>query len=351
MKIVAVEEHFHTPEVVEAWAAAPTAVEDGTAQYAVGARAGVGERLAELGERRIQDMDDEGIDVQVLSLNSPGVQNLAPSDAVALARSANDVVAAAVAAWPERFEGFATLPTPDGDAAADELRRSVRELGLKGAMLNGRTGTRNMDHPDFAGIYETAAELKVPLYIHPQMPVPPVRAAYYSGISQKDVLGQNFDSVFASWALGWHIETGIQLLRLIYSGTFDRHPELQIIVGHWGEAVLFYSERIRVLDGMGRNLDRPLADYLRQNVYYSGSGILSERYLQWAIDLVGVERIMYSTDYPYMNAADGSLDLGNGLARSWFEQQPISDADKEKIANGNWERLSQSVSSAELSKA
>jgi uncharacterized protein len=126
----------------------------------------------------------------------------------------------------------------------------------------------------------------------------PVRDAYYRGFGDVDAL-------FASWGLGWHVETGIQLLRLIFSGTFDRHPELQVIVGHWGELVLFFLERIEVADRMGLGLDRPIADYLRQNVSYTPSGIDSRRYLDWTIDVVGVERVICAADYPFLDAGEG----------------------------------------------
>jgi predicted TIM-barrel fold metal-dependent hydrolase len=322
LKIVALEEHMVTPKVLEAWAALP-GHDDRTGPFG---GALLERRLADMGEQRVRDMDDMGVDVQVLSLSTPGVQNLAAADARRLARDANDAVAAAVSSRPERFQGFATLPTPDPEAAAGELRRAVTELGLKGVMLNGRTGPRTVDDPDFAAIYATAADLRVPIYVHPQLPPAPVRDAYYRGF------GDDFDALFAGAGLGWHFETGIQLLRLIFSGTFDRHPELQVIVGHWGEVVLFFLERIEVADRIGLGLDRPIADYLRQNVSYTPSGIHSHRYLRWTIDVVGVERVMYAADYPF-------LDAGEGGARTFLEQAPLSFEDKERIAHGNWERL------------
>ncbi|HEY6760226.1 MAG TPA: amidohydrolase family protein [Baekduia sp.] len=327
MKIVALEEHMVIPQVLEAWSAAGGAWADPGTQPEEGV---IARRLAELGEQRVRDMDATGVDVQVLSLTTPGVQNLAGDDAVRLATVANDAIAAVIASRPDRFDGFATLPTPEPDAAVDELRRAVGTLGFKGAMLNGRTGGRNVDHPDFAEIYAAAAELHAPIYIHPNLPQPPVRDAYYSGF------GDAFDAMFASWGLGWHVETGIQLLRLIFSGAFDRHPELQVVVGHWGEVVLFYLERIEGADRMGLGLDRPLADYLRQNVSYTPSGIHSQRYLRWTIDVVGVDRVMYAADYPF-------VDVGEEGARTFIEQAPLSFEDKKKIAHGNWERLTRSA--------
>ena len=323
MKIVALEEHLVTPGMLEAWAAVPTAAEDKTAVFGQGP---IGQRLANVGEQRLAEMDKTGVDVQVLSLNQPGVQNLAPTDAVSLVRDANDAIAAAVSARPDRLQGFASLPTPDPAAAVVELRRAISELGLKGVMLNGRTGGRNIDHPDFGEIYAAVAELRVPLYIHPLPPVVPVRDAYYSGFSDQ------IDGLLATFGVGWHYETGMQLLRLILSGTFDRHPELQVIVGHWGELVLFYLERLSSLDHAGAGLERPVADYFRDNVYYTPSGMLSQRYLQWTIDIVGVERVMYSSDFPF-------IALGPGAARTFLEQADLDVDEKEKIASGNWERL------------
>ena len=322
MNIIAIEEHLATPAVLEAWVNAPEADAEGLDYNAQGL---VGQQLLDLDERRLLDMDAVGVDVHVLSVTSPGVQNLEPADAVALAREANDLIAAATRRHPDRFQGLATLPTPDSSAAAEELRRSVRELGFKGAMLNGRTQDRNIDHVDNDELYAAAVELGVPIYIHPRTPVAGVRDAYYSGFGA-------LDSLFSRPGLGWHYETGIQLVRLILSGTFDRHPELQVIVGHWGEVVLFYIERVSNMDRMGASLDRPIADYFRQNVHYTPSGMLSERYLRWCVDLVGIDRLMFSTDYPY-------IPLAPGAARRFVEEVALSDEDRELFAHGNWERL------------
>jgi hypothetical protein len=271
-------------------------------------------------------MDAAGVDVQVLSVATPGVQNLAAADAPGVAREVNDAIAAAASAHTDRFECFATLPTPDPGAAADELRRAVNGLGMKGAMLYGRTGERNMDEPELAELYRGAAELRAPLYIHPQSPVVTVRDAINSGF------GEAVDTLFSRVGIGWHYETGVQLLRLILSGTFDRNPELQVIVGHWGEVVLFYLERIADMQQFGLKLDRPFEDYFRDNVSYTCGGILSDRYLRWTLEVVGVDRVMFAADYPYVALPDGA-------ARRFLEDADLDSADREKIAHGNWERL------------
>jgi predicted TIM-barrel fold metal-dependent hydrolase len=322
VKLIALEEHFSTPPLVDAWSAR-------SLRFGTGP---IGEQLADLSARRLGDMDDAGVDVQVLSLTAPGLEPLPPAESVALARDANDRVAEAVAAHPDRFEGFINIPTPDPGGAAAELRRGVSDLGFRAGIMNGRVGEHNVDHPRFDDLWATAAELRTPIYIHPAEPSQAVKDAYYSGLGNGEA-----DYVFAQGALGWHYETGIQLLRLIYGRVFDRYPDLQVIVGHWGEVVLFYLERTRLLDRFMRPaLDRALSDYLRENVSYTPAGIYSPRYLAWAVDLVGADRIMFSADYPYIPASGGA-------PRKFLEESVLSDGDRHKIAHGNWERVTAAV--------
>lgn len=323
MRLVGLEEHFVTAGVLEAWRALDPQWQDVALKPS-----GEGEtarRLAELGGQRFAAMEEAGLDVQVLSLTAPGVQNLAPADAVALQTASNDLLADTVRAHPDRLQGLATLATPAPAEAARELERAVTRLGLNGAMLFGRTRERNLNHPDFWPIFEAAAALNAPLYLHPQSPLPAVRAAYYSGF------GDQVDAAFATHGVGWHYETGVQLLRLILSGVFDRFPGLQVIVGHWGEAVLFYLERIEPL-AVAAKLARPLSEYVRSNVLVTPSGIFSQRYLRWATEMVGVERILFSTDYPFVPVPQGG-------GRRFLEEADLSDAGREKIASGNWDRL------------
>lgn len=322
MKIVALEEHFLTQGLIAAWASLPEHERD-PSQTANTSE--IDARIVELGETRLRAMDEAGVDVQVLSPTAPGVQNLEPGDAVSIARDLNDLTAATIGRYPERFQGFAAIGTPDPAAAAKELERAVDLPGMKGGFLYGRTGDRNIDHADFLPIFEAAAALRVPLYLHPRTPPQAVRHAYYDGFD--DALGL----MFATSGIGWHYETGIQLVRLILSGIFDRFPDLQIIVGHWGEVVLFYLERLEPM-AKAAGLRVSIADTMRRNVSVTPSGMFSQRYLRWAIDLLGIDRIMFSTDYPYLMA-------GPGEARDFLEQADLSQADRDKIAYGNWERL------------
>ena len=325
VKIIGLEEHFVTPAALEAWHQLDPQWQDaakGATEQPV-----LKNLLSDLGAERLAAMDHIGLDMQVLSLTAPGLHSLAPADAVALQTDTNDLLAATVHARPDRFQGFATLATPAPQAAARELERAVTKLGLQGGMVFGRVRERNLDHPDFWPIFEAAAALRAPLYLHPQSPLPAVRAAYYNG------LGDEVDSVFATFGIGWYYETGMQLLRLILSGVFDKFPDLQVIVGHWGEVVLFYLEEAEHL-GQAAKLPRPLLDYVRQNVFITPSGSFKQRYLRWAIELVGVERLMFATDYPFLVAEQAA-----GSARRFLRDADLTDDEREKIASGNWEKL------------
>jgi len=192
---------------------------------------------------------------------------------VALQTESNDLLAETIRAYPGRLYGLATLATPAPAQAARELERAVTTLGLDGAMIFGRTRDRDLDHPGFWPIFETAAALNAPLYLHPQSPPPAVRTAYYDGFDAA------LDAAFATHGVGWHYDTGVQILRLILAGIFDRFPGLQVITGHWGEVVLFYLDRIDQLAEVAQ-LQRQPSDYVRTNLLITPSGILSHRYLQ-----------------------------------------------------------------------
>ena len=323
MRLVAIEEHILPVEVRAAWAAAPPP-HDPVSAAADGGENGA--RLADLGEGRLALMDEQGVDVQVLSLTTPGLHNLEPLAAVASARSVNNLIAEACARRPDRFQGFAALPTSDPQAAPRELERAVRELGLKGALLCGRTRERHLDHPALRPMLACAAELRVPLFIHPQTPPPAVREASYSG------MGEKADLPLAAFGLGWHYEAGLQWVRLAAAGVFDELPDLQLILGHWGEVVLFYLERTSAVLDRTLELRRPLLEYARRNLYVTGSGMWSESYLLRCREMVGPERLLFSTDYPYQYRPGGD-------ARRFLETAPLDVSDRKALAHGNWDRL------------
>jgi hypothetical protein len=333
MKIIAIEEHFATKEVRDAWASLAPDDQDGGQQLHLVHLGDIEDRLDNLADARIELMDESGVDVQVLSLTTPALHGLEPGHRVVeLAQRTNDLIAATVAGRPDRFQGFATLPTPSPREAARELDRSVRELGLKGALLCGRTREKNLDHPDFLPIFETASHLRVPLFIHPQIPQRAVRETYYSGFDPQ------VDLAFATFGLGWHYESGIQMLRLILAGVFDRLPKLQIILGHWGEVVLFYTERLNALNRVA-SLERPILEYMRQNLYVTPSGMFSQSYLQRTLEIVGPERILFSTDFPYQYRPGGG-------PRMFLENANLNSEEKDNFAHGNWNRLTDSGETA-----
>jgi len=288
MKLIAIEEHFLTADIRAAWASSAIG-QEGTAGFD---RGEIEQRLDDLGQGRIALMDESGVDVQVLSVTTPALHNLEPEESVRLAERTNNLVAATIASYPTRFQGFAVLPTASPENAALELERSVRSLGFSGAMLCGRTRDKNLDHPAFFPIFKTAARLGVPIFVHPQIPQRAVRDVYYSGF------GDSIDTAFATFALGWHYEAGIQFVRLLLAGVLDQYPDLQIILGHWGEVILFYLERLNSLARFAK-LERPVADYIKQNLYVTSSGMWNQSYLQRTLEIVGPERLLFSTDFPY----------------------------------------------------
>ena len=322
VKTIGVEEHFVTDEVLAVWdrvlpgEPAMRPVDPGETT----------DRLRDAGERRLAAMDAAGLDVQVISLPVPGLHDLAAATASQLQITTNDRVAEVVAAAPERLQGFATLALPAPRDAARELERAVTQLGLQGALLFGHTGGRSLDHPDNWPIFAAAAELRVPLYLHTQMPEAGVSPAVGAGAGS----GEAADPA-AAFGPGWPSLSGVQFLRLVQAGVFDEFPDLQIILGQWGEIILFFLERI---DDLARQagLARTFSEYVRSNAYLTAGGIYSQRYLRLATELVGVERILFATDYPYTPGPPG------GITR-FLAESGLSADDQARVASGNWEAL------------
>src|SRR6266480_884927 len=265
MRTITLEEHYATPAFMEG----PGRQLKDQAQAAhdhpqvAAGFAQLLDRLCDLDGRRIAEMDAAGIDVQVLSLTSPGVEQLDATEAVALAHDANNQLAVAVRRHPSRFAGFAALPTVAPDTAADELEHMVREHGFKGALINGHIRGRYLDDQIFWPILERAEALQVPLYLHPTPPPQSVIAASYMGNFSPEVT-----VALSTAAWGWHIETAIHVLRLILSGAFDRYPRLQLVIGHLGETLPFMLPRLDLaLPTQVTKQDRPIGAYLRENLH------------------------------------------------------------------------------------
>jgi hypothetical protein len=320
MRTITLEEHYASPAFMKG----PGRKLAERAKTVGGPLVKVIEQLGNLGVGRIAEMDAAGIDVQVLSLTSPGTEQLEPSEAITLAREANDCVADAVRRYPSRFAGFAALPTGAPDAAVAELERTIREYGFKGAMINGHVRGRYLDDRFFWPILERAQSLNVPIYLHPTEPPQAVIDASYGGFSP--IVTQMLAG--AGW--GWHIETAVHVIRMILGGVFDQFPKLQVVVGHLGEGLPFMLQRFDLMPMAMTKLQRPISAYLRENIHYTFSGFnFTPTFLDFLLE-VGVDRIMFSADHPYASMVQ---------ARAFLDKLPVSTADREGIAHGNAERL------------
>ena len=319
--MIAIEEHWSTPELAAALKALPDGRRDESLAFNE-----LGDHLArleDLGEGRIAAMDAQGIDISVIALTPPGTQPLDPADALPLSRDLNDTAAAAVRRHPSRFRALSTLPLAEPKAVAGELERTAG-LGFVGAMVYGRTGEVPLDDPRYEDLFATAAALGQPIFIHPQIPSPATRAASYSGFDPLTELA------LATFGWGWHLEAAVSALRLIARGTFDRYPDLQIILGHWGELLPFWSDRTNSLSRIA-GLDRPVSEYLRTNFSLTCSGMLSPALLHHALEVTTIDRLIFSTDYPFQQPTRAEI--------SEFLTEFAGDEEREKFCEGNARKL------------
>jgi uncharacterized protein len=287
--LVAIEEHWMLPGLTAALTALPGPLRDDS--LAFNERGDTPGRLADLGEGRLAAMDAAGLDVAVLALTPPGTHPLPPDQAVALSRQANDTAAAAVSRHPTRFRALSTLPLSAPDQVAAELERAAG-LGHVGTMVYGRAGDRLLDDPVYDDFFAAAARLRQPVFIHPQLPSPALRDAAYRGFDPLT------DLALATFGWGWHLDAGLAALRLILRGTFDRHPGLQVVLGHWGEMLLFWLDRADSLSRVA-GLPRTVSEYVRSNFYITTSGMLNPALLRHALSVTTADRLVFSTDYPF----------------------------------------------------
>ena len=326
---IAVEEHFDA--LGSSAQHADAASEDlqslvKSMDYNAGWMTSVNQRLRDFGRDRLTGMDASGISVSILSHTVPGVQGISdPVAATTAAREINDRLASEISKHPARYAGFASIALQDPTSAPLELERAVTRLGLKGAMINGYTNTRDpqrieyLDDLRFLPFWEAAASLGVPIYLHPR---PALDQRIYEGHSE--LIG-------ATW--GFAPEAATHALRLIYSGLFDRFPTLTVILGHLGETLPYFSWRIQhcfEYNPSDKRVQRRLQDYLCDNFYVSTSGIFSDQALIGAMLTIGADRILFACDYPY--------EVMEPAAR-WIERAAISEGDRKKIASGNAKRL------------
>lgn len=317
MRKVAIEEHFTTPtyqKYLQKFVERTGSAVLGKLPPQLEAK------LLDLGEERLHLMDEAGIDVQVLSLTTPGLERVPASDAAVLARDINDELADRIRQQPGRFAGFAALPTPDPESAAAELERAVSKLGLKGAMIHGQPQDGFLDDKRYWDIFAWAEALDVPLYLHPSAPVHGTLSAYRG---RSELIGP-------LWSFTVDIAT--QALRLIFSGVFDRYPNLTIILGHLGETLPYLLWRLDSrwkFMASERRLERLPSQYMQENLLVTTSGMFYDPALLCVCMALGADRILFAVDYPFEP---------NKAGTDFIEQAPISEADKNKICCLNAER-------------
>lgn len=333
---IAVEEGFNIPELAEAaprYVAQHLAQEPGEAGvfHVDGSSASrppglppFMRKALDLGAGRIRDMDAAGISMQLLLLSSPGVQLFDAVEATPYARLANDRVAEAVKAYPDRLAALAAVAPQDPVQASKELERAVSKLGFHGAVINSHTHGEYLDDPKFLPILEAAQALNVPIYIHPRAPSPQIAKPYVE-----------YGLEGAIW--GYAVETGLHALRLILSGAFDRLPKLRIVIGHMGEGIPYYLDRIdnHYLQGAGRGpksarLGRKPSEYFKDHFVITTSGVNWGPALKLSLEVLGAGRILFAADYPFEDAK---------LAVDQFSKIPMSAVDRARMEYQNAERV------------
>jgi predicted TIM-barrel fold metal-dependent hydrolase len=319
MKIIALEEHITTSLYAEKEIVTPR-----RRQSMIDRSERVGHdvvaELMNVSNTRIAAMDEAGIDFQILSMTMPGPQGLPADEAIAVARDANDRMAAAVKAHPNRFAAFACLPTPDVAASVKELQRTIG-LGFKGTMINGHTNGEFLDDKKFWPIFEAAQALDVPVYLHPR-DIPPKAAFYFEGYPE-----------IATAACGFTIDTTIHFMRLVFGGVFEAFPKLKFLLGHLGEGLPFVLDRIEdhtALATKRRGFKKTFAETMLKNVWVTTSGNFSPPALRCTVDVLGIDRVMFSVDWPYES---------NKVGMAFFNKLDLPAADLEKLAHGTAERL------------
>jgi 5-carboxyvanillate decarboxylase len=284
------------------------------------------DRLLEMSEGRLRNMDQAGIDMQVLSLSAPGCEQFNLVDGTAYARKTNDALSKVVNRRPDRFIGLAALAPQQPDEAARELERSVKELGFRGAKINSHVGNSYLDDKKYWSIFETAEKLDVPIFLHPNTPMGP---------SIKPYTDYGFALAGPPWGFG--AEAALHVMRLIYSGVFDKYPGLKIVLGHLGEGLAFWIYRIDfsfrkpwMEAELRPAIKKAPSEYLRNNFYVNNAGMYAVPAFLNVLMELGADHMMFAADYPYENSEE---------AAAFIKRVPISNPDKEKVQHGTAEKL------------
>ena len=310
-KIIAVEEHFMHPSLSNHLGHAAQQPDQ------------IKERLFDFSDIRIREMDSAGIDVQILSHQSPGSQRLKNEVAIDACKDVNNALAQVISNHSDRFLGFAMLPTNLPIDAASELRRSVEELGFKGAMIHGLSSGRMVDEKFFWPIFAEAERLDVPIYLHPALPDKEVTERYYAPYDASHPMLTR-----AAWGFG--VEAGTQAIRMILSGIFDKHPNLKIILGHLGEAIPFWLPRIQ--ESLSRTESQPtnFEEIFKSNFWITTSGFFSDHALELCVNTLKLDHILFAIDWPYAN---------NETGVNWLQNSKIKPSIKSDIFSENAQDL------------
>jgi predicted TIM-barrel fold metal-dependent hydrolase len=325
MRVVALEEHFTMPSLTSRIDPAARAKRGFGTRSVHSGPADTPQRLIELSQKRLESMDAAGITVQVLSLGGPGADLVEGQAGADLAREINDALAQSVESNPRRLAGFAHLPMLMPDAAARELERAVGILGFHGALINGTTSDLFLDDPKFDSILSVAESLDVPIYIHPSPAPEAVRNVYYSN------LPGSAGHVLETFGWGWHSETAIHVLRLVLAGTLDRHRKLKLIIGHMGEGLPVMLARCdKVSEAHTQYLERSISQAIVDQVWITTSGVFTQPPFLAALLTFGIDRILFSVDYPFSTNEQG---------RAFIDALSLSPADQEKLCHANADQL------------
>jgi predicted TIM-barrel fold metal-dependent hydrolase len=284
--------------------------------------------LEDVTGERLRSMDRNGITMQVLSVDSAGANLLDEEKGPAFAARYNDLIAERIAAHRNRFTAFAHLPMTAPSAAADELERVVKTYDFCGAMIRGVTQDQFLDHPRFAPILDRAQKLNVPVYLHPGLPPKGVAGIYYDNLANREGMVE----ALACYGWGWHSETALHVLRLLYAGIFDQYPGLKIIIGHMGEMLpmmMVRSDRALAPGNGGAN-QRTLIETFRQQLFITTSGFFTQPPFKLALETIGLDNLLFSVDYPFST---------NEMGRAFLDNTGLSATDIEKIAYRNAERV------------
>jgi predicted TIM-barrel fold metal-dependent hydrolase len=323
MRIVTLEEHISFPDMANK---IPKEALGGFGQSEVMQR--LNSKLADITNDRLKSMDANGITMQVLSVDSLGANLLSAEQAPGFATEYNDLIAERIKGFENRFTAFAHLPMSSPIAAADELERTVKEYHFRGAMIRGLTQDQFLDQPQFAPIFERAEKLDVPIYLHPGLPPKGIADIYYSGLPNHSGMAE----ALACYGWGWHSETALHVLRLLYSGIFDKYPKLKLIIGHMGEMLPMMMARSEKAfkPGNGGANQRTLTDTFHQQVHITTSGFFTQPPLKIALDTFGIDNILFSVDYPFST---------NEMGIEFLNAIELPEEQLAKIAHGNADRL------------